>query len=126
MGIDIYVKWDGQTEAEKKAQLTGFSIDAGQHGYLREAYHGGPYSTRVLVPEAFEAVEAGDDDAMIPAATLRLRLEEAVETAVARQQNIYGEVATEAHPMVRSLRAFVELVERLEREGKRPHIIASY
>jgi hypothetical protein len=30
MGIDIYAKWDGMTDAEKKAQVTGFSVE---HGY---------------------------------------------------------------------------------------------
>ena len=29
-GIDIYAKWDGMTDAEKKAQVTGFSVE---HGY---------------------------------------------------------------------------------------------
>jgi len=35
MGTDIYLEWDGMTEEEKKAQYTGFSIDAGRVGYLR-------------------------------------------------------------------------------------------
>lgn len=35
MGTDIYLSWDGQTEAEKKAQYTGYSIEAGKVGYLR-------------------------------------------------------------------------------------------
>lgn len=56
MGIDIYLRWKGQTEAEKQAQYTGFSTIAGRTGYLREAYHGGPYATRVLVPEGFGEV----------------------------------------------------------------------
>ena len=35
MGTDIYLKWDGQTEEERKRQITGWSIDAGGAGYLR-------------------------------------------------------------------------------------------
>ena len=35
MGTDVYLEWDGMTEEEKKAQYTGFSIDAGRVGYLR-------------------------------------------------------------------------------------------
>ena len=54
MGIDIYAEWDGMSEAEKTAQITGFSAEHGHVGYLREAYHGEPYATKVLVPEAFE------------------------------------------------------------------------
>jgi hypothetical protein len=41
MGIDIYAEWDGMTAAEQKAQISGFSVDRGLVGYLREAYHGG-------------------------------------------------------------------------------------
>src|SRR6185437_13507487 len=54
MGIDIYAEWDGMTEREKQAQICCFSIFHGHVGYLREAYHGEPYATKVLVPEAFE------------------------------------------------------------------------
>ena len=70
MGIDIYARWPGQTEAETDAQGTGYSIAHGHIGYLREAYHGEPYATRVLVPEAFDRV-AHPSGAPIPAATLR-------------------------------------------------------
>lgn len=35
MGTDCYLKWKEQTENEKKKQITGFSIDAGNAGYLR-------------------------------------------------------------------------------------------
>ena len=55
MGIDIYPTWQGQTEAESNAQSTGFSAVHGHVGYLREAYHGGPYVTKYLVAEAFAA-----------------------------------------------------------------------
>ncbi len=58
MGIDIYAEWRGMTQEESNAQITGFDAAAGHVGYLREAYHGEPYATRVLVPEAFETGEA--------------------------------------------------------------------
>lgn len=60
MGIDIYMHWDNQTEKEKENQITGFSTTVGNVGYLREAYHGGPYATKILLPESF------DDDPNIP------------------------------------------------------------
>lgn len=86
MGIDIYLNWDGQTPAEKKAQYTGFSVTSGNLGYLREAYHGGPYATRYLVSEAFAA--EGNETA-IPAATLRQRLPATVMLAVYRDHIVY-------------------------------------
>ena len=78
MGIDVYLKWKGQDEEEKKAQFTGFSVTAGNAGYLREAYHGGPYATHILVREAFESE---DCQARIPAAVLRERLTSVTEPA---------------------------------------------
>ena len=35
MGTDIYLNWDGKTKEEQEAQYTGYSIDAGDKGYLR-------------------------------------------------------------------------------------------
>jgi len=35
VGTDIYLSWDKQTKKEKKEQITGWSIDAGDKGYLR-------------------------------------------------------------------------------------------
>jgi hypothetical protein len=78
MGIDIYLEWDGMDEQEKASQATGFSIMAGDVGYLREAYHGGPYATRILVREAFESENC---KAEIPAAVMRERLTHVTEPA---------------------------------------------
>jgi hypothetical protein len=80
MGIDIYLEWDGMEKEEKSAQATGFSITSGDVGYLREAYHGGPYATRILVREAFEAE---DCRAQIPAEIMRERLTHVTEPAMA-------------------------------------------
>lgn len=77
MGIDIYLKWQGQTEAEMFGQVTGFQ-SSGRAGYLREAYHGGPYPSHILVREAFEA---DDCEAEIPAAVMRERLTSVTEPA---------------------------------------------
>ena len=56
MGIDIYARWQGQSEDDVQALVEAWtSIHDGHIGYLREAYHGEPYATRHLVPEAFDA-----------------------------------------------------------------------
>lgn len=49
MGIDIYMRWGGQSEKEIKKQYTGFSTTSGHLGYLCEAYHGAPYVTKKSV-----------------------------------------------------------------------------
>jgi len=79
MGIDIYLKWNGMTEEDQQKQYTGMSTVAGNVGYLREAYHGGPYATKILVREAFETDNC---EAQIPAATLRERLTSLTEPVV--------------------------------------------
>ena len=35
MGTDIYLNWDKQTKKEKDEQITGWSINKGDVGYLR-------------------------------------------------------------------------------------------
>ena len=53
MGIDIYLRWELITEEETEAQYCGFDITKGHLGYLREAYHGDPYPSKILMPESF-------------------------------------------------------------------------
>jgi hypothetical protein len=126
MGIDIYAEWRGQTEAESRAQVTGFSIEHGHVGYLREAYHGEPYATHVLVPEAFESK---DGAAVIPAATLRKRLPATLKAALKRQKRVYEEDEhhEDTKAVLKSFEDFVALCEKKEAETGEPvRIIASY
>ncbi len=127
MGIDIYASWPGQTDEEVNAQMTGYSIAHGHVGYLREAYHGEPYATHVLVPEAFE--DTSPDGVPIPAATLRQRLPETLATATTRQRVVYDEPADseDTRLVLKSFSDFVELCERKEEESGEPcTILASY
>jgi len=123
MGIDIYAEWRNMTPEESNAQITGFDTTAGRVGYLREAYHGKPYATQVLVPEAFETGEA-----LIPASLLRQRLPAALAAAEQREKTVYGETdPLEIQRVLDSFRNFVELCERKEAETREPcRITASY
>jgi hypothetical protein len=138
LGIDIYLRWRDMTPAELEAQRTGFSVEHGHVGYLREAYHE-PYATQVLVPEAFAVQEQGLETARlagldvndgfevaIPGHVLRGRLEAACGTAIERGRLVYDDVLAPDSPAVRSFIDFVSLVERLEREGREPRVYASY
>jgi hypothetical protein len=92
MGIDVYASWAEMTEDEEKARYTGFSIEAGDVGYLREAYHGGPYATQTLVPEAFgdfSDEEWKEGGASVPAETLRKRLPRALFATLLRHATVY-------------------------------------
>ena len=115
MGIDIYVEWNGITEAEQYAQVT----DDANAGYLREAYHGEPYATRVLVEEAFLHGRA-----LISADLLRDRLPEVLELAERREREVY-EVAdpAEIERVLQSYRDFVALCAQKEAETGRPCLI---
>jgi hypothetical protein len=127
MGIDIYASWRGQTEAERDAQITGFSVLHGHVGYLREAYHGQPYATHLLVPEAFD--DTSEEGARIPAVTLRERLPATLKLARERQVRVYNEkpFSAETKRVLKSFSDFVALCERKERETGEPcRISASY
>ena len=123
MGIDIYMRWEGMTEADREKQITGFDATVGDVGYLREAYHGGPYATRYLVEEAFED---GAGDVHIPAKELRERLPLTKDIVIQRAKEVYKEELTEDDEIVKSFENFVKLGEALEADGRKPTIYASY
>ena len=82
MGIDVFLEWEGQDEERrannKNDKPAWCSTTDGHVGYLREAYHGGPYATKMLVREAFESETYR---AAIPAAVMRERLTNITEPA---------------------------------------------
>lgn len=126
MGIDIYLKWKGQTEEERKAQYTGFSITSGHVGYLREAYNREPYATKVMFPETWQDHNDTDDEkrkgVSYPASVLRERLSRTL--AAVRERYGDSEVLPEA---IQSWEAFVALAERKEAETGAPcRVVNSY
>jgi hypothetical protein len=128
MGIDIYAEWHGMTGDERNAQIVGFDPTAGHVGYLREAYHGEPYATHVLLPELFDENSDVGNEADIPAVLLRERLPAALAAAEQREKVLYGETdPLEIKRVLNSYRNFVALCERKERETGKPCTIrASY
>jgi hypothetical protein len=78
MGIDLYLRWIGQTPEELTSQEAAWMISNGSVGYLRESFTGGPYATKILAREAFESP---NEQAEIPAAILRERLTSVTEPA---------------------------------------------
>jgi hypothetical protein len=141
MGIDVFMSWGSGPSFEGN--------DAhpyrGANGYLREAYHGGPYATVVLVPEAFgdplrvaqafgmpgvESAAVSTDAGgytLIPAAVLRSRLAETLLTVARRYRAVYDEDCGEGHPALREFVEFVELAERMEATLGRPvGVLASW
>jgi len=125
MGYDVYMRWKGQTEDERQAQYTGFSIVHGHVGYLREAYHGNPYATKVLVPEAYRD-DAPSDGAVIPARLLRERLPATLDACATRHRTIYHDDEEEITRYQQSYVDFVALAEQKEAElGEPVRIVVS-
>jgi hypothetical protein len=59
VGTDIYLEWDKMTPKEKKARYTGYSINAGDAGYLRASIGMVNENTllRILMPDHWEYTE---------------------------------------------------------------------
>lgn len=150
MGIDLYARWEGMTKDEKEAQYTGFA-GAGEAGYIREAYHGDIYATRVLIPEAFEDAAFGadnraDDDrygalvarsetdppsdfegqprVLLP--DFLARREAALEAARQRGLQTYGGDKEYAEDHAKEVDAFITAVDARVSEGAIVRIQASY
>jgi hypothetical protein len=127
MGIDVYLKWNEMKKEDHEAQLgTGFQTNIGDTGYLREAYHGEPYATQMLVPEAFDDKLAGED-VPIFAKEMRARLPKVLEKVRERYEKIYEAGEDEIKEAQKSFSDFVKLAEQKEDELKEPcKVYASY
>ena len=128
MGIDIYLHWSDMTQQDREAQITGYEVSgrAGSIGYLREADHGTPYATKVLMPEAFDDEDRRDENyigTLIPVHVLRERLPTAIETAHERGRTVYGDPKGYG-AMANVLEAFVAKAEELAAAGKIPRVLA--
>lgn len=159
MGIDIYMKWkDGEPKRGYSFIDGGYIQDpsisfkdayCGKNGYLRESYHGGPYATTVLVPEAFgdpgmwiniestdlsdevkEVISEDEEESgyyLYPAKLLRERLRKTLLTVTNRYRQVYHEELDEGAHALREYVDFVELAEQKEAETGHPvRIRASY
>lgn len=124
MGIDIYMRWDNITEEEEQNQYCGWDCHSGHLGYLREAYHGEPYATKIFVAEAFESVSCM---ARIPARVLYERLEYVGSLAIQRDMDIYNCSREVAMLSAKTYADFASLASRKELETGSPvNIMASY
>ena len=122
MGIDIYAY--SRDLGEPQEEPLWSTIDSGDHGYLREAYHCEPYATQHFVAEAFQSPEG----ALIPAKTLRRRLPGTLRLAEERMRKLYPDTSEdELLATLQSFRDFVENCEEIElRTGNSARIVASW
>jgi hypothetical protein len=115
MGIDAYLLWSQEDAADPDAWIDKYCGYTGADGYLREAYRGGPYATKVLLAEAFDP--ENDGSVSIPAEVLRARLPRVL--AMVREKNAaHGSSAVDA--AIQEYIDFVELAERVQAETNEP------
>jgi hypothetical protein len=123
MGIDCYLidPDSNKVYAEETGQTDrlGFNTLSGDAGYLREAYHGGPYATQVLLEEGWNDGDMdGEGNFEISASILRKRLPQTLKDAAQRNKTNYdGDLEKE---VLKSFKDFVELAEKLEKERGKP------
>ena len=107
MGIDVYLRWKGQTREEKENQYTGY-LNAGADGYLREGFNQNYFATDIMFPKAKfgKSVKISNEilAARLPA-----------------MEKLYREKG-ESEEEIQHWRDFVALHSKLEREGKLPRI----
>ncbi len=125
MDIEVCAQWDYMSMQEAAAQLGGkfnteYGVEAGSVGYLREPYHGEPYATKTLVPEAFRYGRA-----RIAAVELQKRLPDALHIVETRERAYAFSAADDAdiERMQRRYREFVALCARKEQECGIPCMI---
>lgn len=133
MGIDVYLTWPDMTPEDSQKQATGFSILHGHVGYLREAYHGGPYASHLLFPEAwsenedklYKECESNAEFQGIPYTADKLRSREASARAAALER--YSDNPELAQKAADSITAFCQLAEDHEkRTGEPCRVVVSY
>jgi hypothetical protein len=96
MGIDVYLAWDNQTDEDQKAQYVGFDVRSGDVGYLREAYHGGPYGTHLLIQEDWE-VEGGVE---VENSVLQSRMSMVAKAVIWRNYKLYYSNGDKPHGVI--------------------------
>ena len=113
------------SKKQKDRQITAFDTTMGRTGYLREAYHGEPYATEKLIPEARNKT-LDPSNLQVPNRLLKQRLPSTIKAAIKREQTIYkAKNVTIKSPVVKSYIDFVALHEKLEKAGKKPRIFYS-
>ncbi len=122
MQIDVFAQWDRMSFEDASAQLTGKFTHTSGAGYLQEPYHGEPYATKTLVPEAFRYGRA-----RIAAADLQKRLPDALHIVETRERLTAVTSADEAaiEKMQKEYRDFVALCAEKEDETGIPCLIVT-
>ena len=117
MGVDIYLKWNGQTEEEHGQQITGFSIASGHTGYLRTAY-GGEFC------DWFHSIFKGNWDKEKYTLNFEKEWENTVKPFLAEKLEESDDITKMWQ--IASIINFFALGVNKQKEGKKPWLYISY
>ena len=117
---DIYASWRGITKADEAAQQKGLSSDESSALVLPMGDDWMPYATHFLFAEAVDSMSR---IAIIPAAKMRSRLEQALQIARSEFQTFHRERLEQMERILKTYRNFVSFCEKKERETGEPVLI---
>ena len=122
MGADIYLRWKGMSEKEKEKQYCGMDISYGKFGYLRGAYNG--HVGYDAIQQLFKEIN-WEKNWKVKIEILKKNLKKLEEGLFKnRKKDFYSKKGKELE--IQSYRDFVELADKLIKEGKNPHVEFSY
>lgn len=120
MGADIYLRWDGMTEEERKQQFTGFSVISGKYGYLRGAYNGHVGWDAIQVLFKNISFDSDESDWKVDIKILKTNLNLLEKGLFMDRKNDFYEKDNESE--IKSYRDFVAFAEKKLEEGKNPTV----
>ena len=122
MGVDIYLRWKGITDKDKKKQCQGFDISIGRLGYLRGAYNGhiGYDAIKILFLDVDWEKDWKVDIDILKNNLQRLEL----GLFKKKKKEFYSKEGKDVE--IQSYRDFVALAKKLIKEKKNPKVHFSY
>ena len=122
MGADIYLTWEGITKEEKDKQCTGFDVTSGKFGYLRGAYNGHIGYDAIII--LFKEIK-WENDWIVKIKPLKENLEKLKQGLFkTRKKDFYSKDGKDLE--IQSYIDFVDLAEKLIKQGKKPKVHFSY
>lgn len=122
MGLDVYLEWKGMSKDDKKKQYSGFDVTCGNVGYLRGAYNGHIGYDAICI--LFDGIN-WEKKWIVKIEILKANLQKLEEGFFkTHKEKFYNKDGKDLE--IQSYRDFVDLAEKLIKQGKKPKVYFSY